>query len=276
MLVGMPVPDPAALEALRAASGLSIDLEGRFCHRGAPVTHARTLAVLWGSLHRRADGQYAVQVGREVGYVRVEGAPYSVRGVTFEEGWPHLHLGDGTAERLDPATLAVGPDGVLCCLVKGDHRARFARRRAGRSRAGSGGGCGRPRPLRPPPRRAGLAGELRRRAGRGREGGWMSFMTWWTLGIVLGLTLLTVLFTGPGMWSEKWGWSWLERREKRRPPAPGEAPDQGSPIGAGEPSSRPDATSAVGASSHPDPQPPEGAPPPGEGAPGQGDGPPRR
>jgi hypothetical protein len=35
------------------------------------------------------------------------------------------------------------------------------------------------------------------------------------VGVVV-LTLLGVLLTGPGMWSEKWGW----RRLSRRKPAP--------------------------------------------------------
>jgi hypothetical protein len=42
------------------------------------------------------------------------------------------------------------------------------------------------------------------------------------VGVVL-LTLLGLLLTGPGMWSEKWGWRWLsgrrradERHERRR------------------------------------------------------------
>ncbi|HYS79793.1 MAG TPA: hypothetical protein VEM76_03735 [Anaeromyxobacteraceae bacterium] len=33
---------------------------------------------------------------------------------------------------------------------------------------------------------------------------------------VLGLTLLTLLLTGPGMWSEKWGWSWFGKGRERR------------------------------------------------------------
>lgn len=124
----MPAPDPRALELLRERSGLSIDLDGRLCHRGEPVTHARTLEVLWRSLERRPDGRYLVHVGRESGYVHVEDAPYGVRGVTFEGDGATLHLGDGTVEPLDPATLAVGPDGVLRCRVKGGaHRARFTR-----------------------------------------------------------------------------------------------------------------------------------------------------
>lgn len=123
----MADPDPRTLELLRAQSGLSIDLEGRLCHRGQPITHARTLEVLWRSLTRLPDGRYLVRVGRESGYVEVADAPYAVRGVALEGGAATLHLGDGTVEPLDPATLSVDAAGVLHCRVKGEHRARFTR-----------------------------------------------------------------------------------------------------------------------------------------------------
>jgi hypothetical protein len=32
--------------------------------------------------------------------------------------------------------------------------------------------------------------------------------------IVFGLPLLLLLLTGPGMWSEKWGWRRVERLER--------------------------------------------------------------
>jgi hypothetical protein len=56
---------------------------------------------------------------------------------------------------------------------------------------------------------------------------------------VIGLTLLTLLLTGPGMWSEKWGWGWFTKdnqgKDKKRdvgqervkadlPLSPGSAP----------------------------------------------------
>ncbi len=41
----------------------------------------------------------------------------------------------------------------------------------------------------------------------------MSVDPWWLLGVVV-LTVLTVLVTGPGLWSEKWGWSWFERKKR--------------------------------------------------------------
>jgi hypothetical protein len=37
------------------------------------------------------------------------------------------------------------------------------------------------------------------------------------------LTLLAVLLTGPGMWSEKWGWGWLKGR---RTPKDGDTADR--------------------------------------------------
>lgn len=120
--------DPATLEALRSRSGLSIDLEGRFRHQGELITHARTLQALWSSLERQDDGRYLVRIGRESGYVRIEDAPYAVRGVRLEPDGIFAHLSDGSVEPLAPSTLAVGADGVLRCHVKGgSHRARFTR-----------------------------------------------------------------------------------------------------------------------------------------------------
>jgi hypothetical protein len=116
------------LELLRSQSGLSIDAEGRFLHRGEPITHARTLAVLWGSLEATADGRWLVRIGRESGYVAVEIAPYVVRGVLEgPDGTPSLALSDGTREPLDPRTLALGADGVLRCEVKLGRPASFSR-----------------------------------------------------------------------------------------------------------------------------------------------------
>ena len=123
----MPDLDAAALELLRQQSGLSIDLEGRLCHLGQPITHARTLEALWGSLARQPDGRYLVRVGRESGYVHLADAPYGVRGVTPDGERLLVHLGDGSVEPLDPSTLTVDGEGVLHCRVKGGQRARFGR-----------------------------------------------------------------------------------------------------------------------------------------------------
>jgi hypothetical protein len=119
--------DEASLELLRAASGLSIDPEGRFLHRGEPITHARTLEVLWRSLHRDATGRWRVAIGREQGYVQVDETPWVIRAVELDGDRAVLRLAGGREEPLDPATLAVAPDGVLRCRVREGERARFSR-----------------------------------------------------------------------------------------------------------------------------------------------------
>jgi hypothetical protein len=124
----VPLPDDV-LELLRTQSGLSIDDEGQFLHRGEPIRHARTLEVLWRSLARVPDGRWMVHIGRESGYVEVRETPFVVRAVggleTGERPW--LRLADGSREPLDPATLRVGADGVLRCAVRGGDPARFSR-----------------------------------------------------------------------------------------------------------------------------------------------------
>jgi hypothetical protein len=46
----------------------------------------------------------------------------------------------------------------------------------------------------------------------------MDSEVWYFIILVVGLPLLLLLLTGPGMWSEKWGWSTMEklRRAWRR------------------------------------------------------------
>lgn len=119
--------DPDALELLRASSGLSIDEEGRFLHRGEPITHARTLEVLWRSLRPTPDARWEVAIGRERGYVAIVGAPFAIRGVTAAaDGTPLLHVSDGSVEPLDPGSVRLAADGVLRCSVRRGP-ARFTR-----------------------------------------------------------------------------------------------------------------------------------------------------
>lgn len=121
-------PEDEALELLRSRSGLSIDDEGRFLHRGEPITHRRTLEALWRSLEPAPGGRWLVRLGRESGYVAVEETPWVVRGVAEGGGEaPLLLLSDGSEERLDPASLREGDDGILRCTLRRGAPARFSR-----------------------------------------------------------------------------------------------------------------------------------------------------
>ncbi len=124
----MPLSD-AALELLRSSRGLSVDDEGRFLHRGEPITHARTLEVLWRSLEPAGADRWLVRIGRESAYVRVAETPWIVRGVEPGDGTsvPLLLVADGSREPLDPATVRLGDDGVLRCTLARGRPARFGR-----------------------------------------------------------------------------------------------------------------------------------------------------
>jgi hypothetical protein len=106
-----------------------VDAEGTFLHQGTPITHGRTLAHLWSSLVRRDDGRYEVRIGRERAYVTVDETPWAVRGLEASgpDEPPVLLLAGGANERLDPATLRVGADGVVRCTLARGEPARFTR-----------------------------------------------------------------------------------------------------------------------------------------------------
>ena len=114
--------DEAQLLKLREDSGLRLDKEGRFWHRGGLVEHARTLAVLHQGIHRAADGRWATRIGREWGYLEVEDAALWIRRI--EPG--RAQLASGEWVEFDPATLASGADDALYARVRGE-RARLTR-----------------------------------------------------------------------------------------------------------------------------------------------------
>jgi hypothetical protein len=111
----------------RVIPGLSIDDEGRFLVHGEPVTHERTLEVLWRGLAPAAGGGWCVRVGRESAPVAVDGTPFVVLGIDEERGAIGLRLAGGSREPLLPETLRVSRDGGLRATLASGHPARFCR-----------------------------------------------------------------------------------------------------------------------------------------------------
>lgn len=121
-------PDESALMRLRENARLRLDREGRWWHEGQPVEHPRVAALFHRGLGRAPDGRYTLTVGPQWCFVEVEDAPYVVRAARLDDAGAALTLSDASVERLDPATLTLGADGALRCLVKaGAMPARFSR-----------------------------------------------------------------------------------------------------------------------------------------------------
>ena len=118
--------DAATLQLLREQSGLRLDREGRFWHRGGLVEHARTNAVLHQGIHRAPDGRWATRIGKEWGYLDVEDAALFVRRIEPAGSALRAQLASGEWVDVDPASLAIGADDALYARVRGE-RARLTR-----------------------------------------------------------------------------------------------------------------------------------------------------
>jgi hypothetical protein len=121
--------DENVLKLLREQSGLRLDAEGRWFHRGEEVTHRRIAEKLHEGIARADDGRFIVRFLGQWAYIDVEDAPYVVRAARpLDDGAFELTLSDGTRELLGPETLSLGANGVLYSRVKqGRERARFSR-----------------------------------------------------------------------------------------------------------------------------------------------------
>src|SRR3954468_18354630 len=106
--------DPTLLEKLREASGLRLDKEGRFWHRGEPIEHARTVAVLHQGVHRAPDGRWATRIGKEWGYLDVEDAALFVRRLDGHSA----QLASGEWAEIE--SLAVGAGDALYARIDGE------------------------------------------------------------------------------------------------------------------------------------------------------------
>jgi hypothetical protein len=116
--------DEAQLQLLREASGLRLDKDGRFFHRGGLIEHERTLSVLHRGIHRAADGRWATRIGSEWGYLEVEDAALFVQNVAQDGARLRGELSTGEWEEL--TGLSSGADDALYARVGGE-RARLTR-----------------------------------------------------------------------------------------------------------------------------------------------------
>jgi uncharacterized protein len=125
-----PGPPPSGKRwHTREDSGIRLDASLRWWHDDEPIEHPRIIELFNASLVLDDEGRYQLRIGNDWCYVQVEDAAYEVRTVDVTPGERvSVRLSDRTAEALEPASLAVGADGVLTCRVKGGRaRARFSR-----------------------------------------------------------------------------------------------------------------------------------------------------
>ncbi len=110
---------------------LRIDKEGKWYHEDAPIVRDDFVRFFYEHLRLNEDGVYIIEWQGRPCYVEVEDTAFVVWGVSYRDRAKDLilELSDFTQESLDPATLFVGKDNVLYCMVK-DNRfpCRFSRK----------------------------------------------------------------------------------------------------------------------------------------------------
>ena len=112
----------------REDSGIRLDRQLRWWHDDEPIEHPKIVELFNRGLAPTDDGRFKLTVGADWCFVTVEDAAYQVAVLDAHDAQLWLRLSDRTAEPLDPATLALDPDGVLTAKVKqGRAKARFSR-----------------------------------------------------------------------------------------------------------------------------------------------------
>jgi hypothetical protein len=115
-------------------STIRIDRDGKFWHDGQRVDHPALERALASWIARHPDdGRVILTNGYDWCYVRVDDAPFVVRGVRVEApsgpaDRATLLLSDDSEEPLDPRQLSLDDEGVVYASVKqGAFDARFSR-----------------------------------------------------------------------------------------------------------------------------------------------------
>ncbi len=110
-----------------SSGAISFGRDGRWYTDGEPIGNPRIAFLFSRCLRQTEDGRWQLAMGVERAFVTVEDTPWVVTGVEREGDGFRLRLNDGSEERLDPASLAVGAGHVLYARVKNGPRARFLR-----------------------------------------------------------------------------------------------------------------------------------------------------
>lgn len=111
-----------------------VDVEGRWYYRGAEIVHRDVVELFYEHLQKDEQGRFVIHWRGQRCYIHVEDTPFVVWGISVVEDEGEgagivLHLSDGKKERMDPASLWIGPGHVPYCRIRGGaFAARFSRK----------------------------------------------------------------------------------------------------------------------------------------------------
>jgi hypothetical protein len=119
--------DPAQfLQGRTRETEIRRDASGRWFNGEDRIEHPKLVRSFDSWVDRAEDGRFCLSNSINWAYVEIEGPAYFVKDVDINAEGIELRLSGDLHERLDPSSLAQGPEGALWCAVRdGRCPARF-------------------------------------------------------------------------------------------------------------------------------------------------------
>lgn len=107
---------------------IRLSAEGVWFHDDVEITHQRTIDLMFKSIFLK-NGDYFLSGEKKPVPVIVDDAAFFVRDISEKNGEFVIKISDATEEKLNVATLDVGSDNQLYCLIKSASvKAKFERK----------------------------------------------------------------------------------------------------------------------------------------------------
>lgn len=119
---------PSELRDVTDSCRIRIDKEGTWYYENQEIVNPLVLLTFCNALQKDEEGRYRIVFQSEVCYVDVEDTPFVVASIRGDQETELLVLlNTGETHKLDPATLSVGEQNVMYCLLPDGMKVRFSR-----------------------------------------------------------------------------------------------------------------------------------------------------
>ena len=119
---------PSELRDVTDSCRIRIDKEGKWYYEDQEIVNPLVLLTFCNALQKDEDGRYRIVFQSEVCYVEVEDTPFVVASIRGDQETELLVLlNTGEVHKLDPATLSIGEQNVMYCLLPDGMKVRFSR-----------------------------------------------------------------------------------------------------------------------------------------------------
>ncbi|EKD41634.1 MAG: hypothetical protein ACD_73C00610G0002 [uncultured bacterium] len=113
------LPDSIVQRHKQQDETIKLDKEGNWFHGDYPILHDRTVQFFNRNIARNPQGRYFLTGEDKPVFFEVEDVPFFIKKVEKTIVGFLIYLTDESIELLDLASLSVGEDNALYCLVKG-------------------------------------------------------------------------------------------------------------------------------------------------------------